>query len=151
MAHARHNLSRDVYARGGKLFFKVSLPTSSLPSFFLLSFLSSPPLLLFPNRTDSIPWFVRSKRVRYIVAWVFWELVYSLFFFFYFILSSIAVSSYARGLPRKIEFLQRGGRRREEGFIARTIDRSVIVVDRIFLLNDILIVHVSENEKFRDC
>lgn len=127
--HTRANLSRRVYARGGKLFFKVSLPSPSfffLFSFFLLSSpLPFPPSFCSrpPNHGDSIPRFVRSKGgeggngmnrccCRFLGAGLFFFLSLSPPFFLF----SIPLSLWGADYPGKIEFLQReDGQGREGG------------------------------------
>lgn len=79
--------------------------------------------------------------MRYIVAGFSGLFI---FFLSFFILFSISVSLYARGLPRKIEFLGEGGGVRNSS-LERSIDR--LLSFRSFV--DILIVHESENEKLK--
>lgn len=129
--HTRANLSRHVYARGGKLFFKVSFPSPSSPlphpfPFFFSFFFSS--LLLFPSLFPSptteprgLDTVVRSLcegwRARggngmnrcccwFLGAGLFF---FSLLLFFFF---SISLSLWRADYPRKIEFLQREDERR---------------------------------------
>lgn len=147
--HTRANLSRRVYARGGKLFFKVSLPSPSF--FFLFSFflLSSP--LPFPrsfcsrppNHGDSIPRFVRSKGgeggngmnrccCRFLGAGLFFFLSLSLLLFSFF--RSLFLYG-ARITQGKLNFCNvRTGKGGREGFVIdRSNDRSIRFFASCFL------------------
>lgn len=138
-------LSRCLRERGQIIFQSVT-PSHYLPSFFFsLSLLPFPSLLLFPTTEphglDTTV--VRSLEEGEVYRCWFFGFIH-FFSFFFFILFSISVSLYARGLPRKIEFLGEGGGVRNSS-LERSIDR--LLSFRSFV--DILIVHESENEKLK--